>query len=392
MASKTLLILDDQVSVAELVADVAEGCDVKPEITNTFEHFQKKLAAYSPDFIILDLVMPGVDGVEVLRFLSQKKCQADIILMSGCDQKVLNTARTLGRGQGLSIIGTLQKPINIDDLEGFFTQEKDVEPTLTAEDLTLAISRKEIVPFYQPKIDIRDPGLMGVKGVEALARWHHPTRGLLHPDVIIPLAEEHNLMHALTRTMIDEVLQDMAQWQGVGLDMLVAINIAPTILTDLHLPDRFAEKTALCKIPNNRIILEITEDAAMEDRQRISDILTRFRLKGFQLSLDDFGTGYSSLTDLYRMPFTEIKIDRSFVMDIMNSDEARTINRSIVDLGHNLNLSVCAEGAETQAAVDYLRKIGCDTVQGFFFAKPLPRDEIIKFIESFEGRNITNAA
>ena len=172
--------------------------------------------------------------------------------------------------------------------------------------------------------------------------------------------------------------------KGQSID--VAVNLSAMTLADPAAPDILAEKIAGHAVDSSQIVFEITESAAMDEHAAATASLTRFRLKGFKLSMDDFGTGYSSMVQLYRMPFSELKIDQSFIFDLSKNEEARTIIRSIVDLAHNLNLTVCAEGIETPDVLEFLREIGCDQAQGYLISKPLPQEELALFLD---GSNIS---
>ena len=226
-------------------------------------------------------------------------------------------------------------------------------------------------------------GSREVSSLESLVRWDRPGHGLVPPDEFIPLAEQTGLIESLTDYVLHAALKQIAQWRENGSSVAVAVNLAPQLLSDLDLPDRLSDLLAEYGVDGSALIVEVTESAAMTDAARTMDILTRLRLKGIELSMDDFGTGYSSLVELYRMPFSEMKIDKSFVIDVNRDKEAEVIVRSIVDLGHNLGLKVCAEGVETEEAMSFLRSIKCDLAQGYFLSKPLPPSDMMALIETW---------
>ena len=188
------------------------------------------------------------------------------------------------------------------------------------------------------------------------------------------------MIEPLTQSVFRQVIEALAQWKARGVRLNVAVNISPSTLADLDLPDRLAEKAYAVGVSPDQMILEITENSAVTEDPHFMDVLSRFRLKGFGLSLDDFGTGFSSLIQIYRMPFTELKIDRSFVSEMDQNEEAFTIVRSIVDLGHNLGMKVCAEGVETRASANTLMTLGCDYAQGFYFSRPVALPDIMRRI------------
>jgi EAL domain-containing protein (putative c-di-GMP-specific phosphodiesterase class I) len=166
----------------------------------------------------------------------------------------------------------------------------------------------------------------------------------------------------------------------MGLQLKCAVNVPPSLVTDLDFPDRVADLLARYGVPSKQLALELTETATMQDPTRTMDVLTRLRVKQIGLSLDDFGTGYSSLTRLYQMPFDELKIDKSLVMSVPRSREANTMVGSLIELGHNLGLKICAEGVESRAALDLLEILGCDRCQGFYLSRALPANEIASFV------------
>src|SRR6185312_15054251 len=206
-----------------------------------------------------------------------------------------------------------------------------------------------------------------------LVRWQHPEFGLLPPDRFLPLIEETGNMDLLTVRVIEAALAWFARLADGNAQQL-AINISGGSLTDVDFTDLLQERCALFNIDPTRIILELTETSAPQRTAELLDILTRVRLKGFHLSIDDFGTGYSSLVQLAQLPFSEIKIDRSFVRELHASDEARKIVAITIALGKQLQLTTVAEGVEDEAQARVLAELQCDQAQGYFFAKPMDAD------------------
>ena len=184
------------------------------------------------------------------------------------------------------------------------------------------------------------------------------------------MAEEIDLIQSLTETIYQNVVKLLGKWNRLGYHLTAAINISPRLMGNLDLPDLLVETAISEGVATEQIIVELTESATMADADHIMEVLTRFRLKGFGLSIDDFGTGYSSLIQLYRMPFTEMKVDKSFVDDMKSSEEAQTIIRSIVNLGHNLGMKICAEGVEDLPVGMALAELTCDYAQGYYYSRP----------------------
>jgi EAL domain-containing protein (putative c-di-GMP-specific phosphodiesterase class I) len=262
------------------------------------------------------------------------------------------------------------------------TTVADPPPGPTVAELSEAIAAGRIDLAYQPQIECSTGRLAGI---EALARWHHPTLGHLPPIRFIPLAEQHGLMDELTFAVVRKALQwflgDFAA-SAVRLPALpsLSVNISPSALRDLQFVEQLSDYCRGSGIEPARLIFELTETSAMEDPVASLDILTRLRMKGFQLSIDDFGTGFSSMLQLVRLPFSEIKIDKSFVMTATASCESQAVVRSVIELGHSLELRVVAEGVEDNATLRLLHDLGCDVAQGFFVGRPVPGNELLAWL------------
>jgi EAL domain-containing protein (putative c-di-GMP-specific phosphodiesterase class I) len=287
------------------------------------------------------------------------------------DQRVLSTAEQIGRSQGLSMLGALQKPILLNDLEATLRRCLRGDTPITPVALAAALDKREILVHYQPKATRVAPNKWLVEGVEALARWQHPTLGFISPARFIPLAEKNGLIRRLTEQVLEMSLAQCRTWDAAGLQLSVAVNLSPQLLNDLSFPDQVARMAAQVGADARRVIFEVTESAAMFDPSTTMDVLTRMRVKNFGLSIDDFGTGYSSLKQLYLMPFSELKIDTSFVRDVFAHEDARTMVETMILLAHKLRLTACAEGVESQEVLDFLDSVGCDRAQGYFIGRPM---------------------
>jgi EAL domain-containing protein (putative c-di-GMP-specific phosphodiesterase class I) len=377
-----MLILDDDAAVGQTIEWIAESLGLEAEFVTHAEQFFDKLLENPPDFITIDLVMPDLDGVEIMRVLVERGCAAQIIISSGMGTRVLDAAQRSASAHGLSIAGVISKPIRKEALWMLIGGggERDQQATqpeespdgdgvaITKADLEGALDRWEFELAYQPKIECRS----GVPaGFEALVRWRHPERGLIMPSQFIPFAEEVGLIDVLTAGIVDHSLAWFSQAFPQS-KLVLALNISAKSLVDLHLADNLSEVCGRFMIATERVVLELTETSAMVDPILSLDLITRLRMKGFQLSIDDFGTGFSSMVQLVRLPFSEIKVDRSFVMNAQQSRESRTVIKSIVDLGHSLGLLVVAEGVEDLDTFKYLNSLGCDLAQGYFIARPMP--------------------
>ncbi|MBD9468192.1 EAL domain-containing protein [Pseudoxanthomonas sp. PXM01] len=241
-------------------------------------------------------------------------------------------------------------------------------------DLRQAIRGGQLELKFQPKLDAASAR---VQHVEALVRWRHPTLGMVAPDEFIPLAERSGFIHELTRFVLDQALSCNAAWRSDGMDLGLAVNLSAMDLLDADLPDYIEQRLALHGVPAARVILEVTESALMQDIEYALRMLHRLKGCGVRLAIDDFGTGYSSLAQLKRMPVDELKIDKSFVMQLEEGSDDAVIVRSTIELGHNMGLSVIAEGVENDHALALLRRYRCDMVQGYLFSAPLGSADLI---------------
>jgi EAL domain-containing protein (putative c-di-GMP-specific phosphodiesterase class I) len=244
-------------------------------------------------------------------------------------------------------------------------------------DLRHATERNELSLHYQPKIDVRT---QRVVGVEALLRWQHPRHGMVPPDTFIAQAEQTGIIKPLTDWILNEALCQCAEWNAAGMPLSVAVNLSARVLQDPQLPRQVAAMLERHAVGADQLELEITETAIMSDPVRATQVLTELDAMGVHLSIDDFGTGYTSLAQLKRLPVDEVKIDRSFVLNMLRDANDAMIVQSIVDLAHNMNRSVVAEGVESKKILDALADLGCDIAQGYYFSKPIPASALRQWL------------
>jgi diguanylate cyclase (GGDEF)-like protein len=235
------------------------------------------------------------------------------------------------------------------------------------------LERGEFILHYQPKIDLRSKR---ITGIEALLRWNHPEHGLLPPLRFIPPIEQTALVGPVTLYVIAEALRQMSCWRELGLRLGISVNLSARNLVDPELPAQIERLLEEHAIPADQLTVEVTESATLTDPERAVRVLSALRAGGVAVSIDDFGTGNASIEYLTRLPANEIKIDKSFITDISDDKRAEAIVRSTIDLARNLKLRVVAEGIETEAVLDHLAALGCDTGQGYVISRPLPADQL----------------
>jgi diguanylate cyclase (GGDEF)-like protein len=257
--------------------------------------------------------------------------------------------------------------------------DQNVERLSLLSELRLAVERDELVLYYQPKVATAPDS---VHHVEALVRWIHPTRGFVPPFEFIPFAEQTGYIKAITLWVMNAAIRQCGQWLRQGLEVNVSLNISARDLLNPELPALFAGMLERHGCPARLITLEITESAVLDDPLRALANLQVLRETGCVLSIDDYGTGYSSLSYLRQMPVSEMKIDRSFVMHLLDNPNDEIIVRSTIELAHNMGLKVTAEGVETEAVLERLRALGCDLAQGYLISKPLPAAALEEWFRS----------
>ena len=337
------------------------------------------------DLLISDLNMPGMDGIEFLRRVAESDYRGDLILSSGVEERLLQTAAEFARAKGLNLRGTLKKPVTRDALLQLLTSPCVQATTasglcslVSPGDILEGIHGDEFEVHFQPKVDAAS---LSAVGVEALARWQRAGKAV-PPDLFIAVAEQHGLIGQLSEVLITKALIGGARLEEAGFPLSVSVNVSANWLSDVRLPEFILASIQAAGFKAEHLILEITETGLMADMATALDVMSRLRLKGFKLSIDDFGMGYSSLDQLQRFPFSELKLDRSFVQGAAEKPAARAILASTLEMASKLKLTTVAEGVETQSDLDLVRGLGCDLVQGWFVARAMPLDQLIEWLRA----------
>jgi EAL domain-containing protein (putative c-di-GMP-specific phosphodiesterase class I) len=371
--SSHLLAIDDEPAFLAIISRTAESSGFAVDATTNPAVFKTLISTTTPTIVLLDLQMPDCDGIELLRFLAEAGCRAKIVLMSGIDTRVLSLARGMGEELGLDMGDSLQKPVRPAELRQVLAlfHGKTFQPDREA--LRQALENDRLELHYQPLVELREGRTVGF---EALARWNHPDFGMIMPDRFIALAERDGLINRVTERVVGLAVERLGVWRKEGFEPFVSVNVSATNIIDSKLPDQLAQLCARHDVPPSQLCLELTETAAMGNPALMLEVLTRLRLKGFKLAIDDFGTGYSSLLQLHRLPFSELKIDQSFVLKMGHSAEAELIVGAIVNLAHSLHLQLIAEGIETEDVLKRLIGFGCESGQGYYFSRPMPADRV----------------
>jgi len=390
MIATKIYLLDDDSGILSLLNNMVESIGLEAQcFLNGQTFFEQVTQLEQGALLVLDLNMPGMDGIEVMRRLAKITNPPALLLISGHDVGVLHAAEKLGRVHQLNIIASLNKPLRLSvfqqTVQNFCEgnkREVETSPMLEKElvivdELRAALKHEQMVLFYQPQINIKTGECASC---EALIRWKHPSRGLVFPDEFIQIVEAYGGMELLTNWVIARAVKDALKWQQEGHAIPISINVSADNIRSLALPEQVSELLKDSKLKPSMITLEVTEGALMGELVTSLDILTRLRLKGVGLSIDDFGTGYSSLALLHKIPFSELKVDQSFVMAMLKDQEACAIVKTCIMLGHELGIKVVAEGVESQAHLKLLADLGCDIAQGYYFSRPVSEPDFIEWL------------
>lgn len=392
-----ILIVDDETFVLNLSQKILRklGYDSLTTASNGSEALEILNAANQTiSLIICDLNMPEMDGVEFMRHAANARFEGGMILLSGEDERMLQTALDLAKAQNLNVLGAIPKPLRPDllqpMLEAFkpsrsekrqFTPQASLSPDELRAGLQ-SIDDTGLLLVFQPKVHVNTGK---VSAVETLARWQHPERGILGPGAFIPLAEESGMINQLTEMIFRKAARQTADWLIDGLEIKTAVNFSVNSFTDADFPGFILNTVEEAGISPSTMTLEITETQVMDSVLDCMEAMMRMRMKRFGLSIDDFGTGNSSMAQLKTIPFTELKIDRAFVNNAANNKSARAILEASVSLAKSLEMETVAEGAETREDWDLVESLGIDFVQGYYCAKPMPNEEFLSFLEKWTG-------
>lgn len=382
MAANRLLILDDDPRLLHLL--VAAGQRSRYEVTpaETIGAFREALESAEPSLIVVDIQTQGGLGSDLLLYLQRRGCGVPIIVVGGADSHALGAVRQAQTLSGLTILGTLVKPFPPGALTALLEIRREPDLDEWAAAIREAIEERQLGVQFLPIVEVVGGRVVGF---EALARWFHPRRGLISPDRFIPLAEASGLMEPLTDYVLARSIENCAQWAAAGFDLSVAVNVSAPSLVSGQIVGEIGRLLTEHQVPANRLIVEVAESAAMRQPELTSDILAQLQERGVKLALDDFGTGYTSLRVLSQIPFDELKIDRAFVANVLESRQSQTIVKAIAALGKSLGLTLVAEGVENLATWRWLRELGIERCQGFTIARPMPSDRVLDWLRGYRS-------
>ena len=394
----TLLVVDDSiVQRTQAVALCRElGVQMIYEAASGAEALELLgLLVLPPDLMIVDLEMPVMDGIELITAMHERQLLIPLIVASSRELVLIEAVETMARNLGMPMLAGLRKPLRTDTLGAALAEwtvaqrglprvsRAGLQAAFETAELAHAIASDRIEVHFQPKVDM----LTGiVRGVEALARWRHPDLGFVPPDVFIGVAEREGLIQGLTTSVMSRAFGQAARWNSHGLRLSMAVNLSPRLLESSALVQQIVDLVSRHGLLPDQVMLELTESSVVDCMGVALGVLARLRLKGLGLSIDDYGTGFSSMQQLARIPFNELKIDRSFVHDACRRPNLRVILQSALDMARQLGLSSVAEGIETMEDWKLLQSCGCNVGQGFLIARPMPAGDLPGWLRSHQAR------
>lgn len=380
-----VLVIDDDEAVCELIVTVAESAGFEATSASTPDAIEAAIEGEF-DVVVLDLTLGLVDGIEVMSVLGSRHRGLPIILVSGADQSLLESAGRIAELHKLRVIGTFSKPFSLDVLRAAMQDWSEVSGTIDPTGPKVVVHSDQLLDLeflhlaYQPKVYTSSGDICGV---EALVRWSHPEHGSVSPAVLVAIMEKEERTGELLAKVMLMAGRDRLQYDYLSTIPEVSLNVSVLDLDDEELPRR-AMRSLGQSAPPSTWTFEITETAPITDVAPSLAILTRLRLAGFRLAVDDFGTGTSNIERLLVAPFTELKIDRTLVHRIRSaSSEPDPLVRTSVEVGHSLNLSVIAEGVETADQWRTVRDLGCDSAQGYLIAPPTHPSQLRNAMEQW---------
>lgn len=378
LLARRVLIVDDDIFQQRTITRRLDALGYASDCASDVAAAAARLAEIEYDAVLLDLSLGEADGISLLQAVRDSRSDPAVIIVSGLEDRVRSASFRLAEALGMRVGGSLRKPVTQEDLRRLLDRlparvatarsADRKRPVISALALERAVNHGEIAVRYQPKVSLRHGHVVGF---EALARWPSDALEAVSPDVFIPLAEKNNLIIPLTFHVLAEALATCRRWRARHPGCSVAVNISPLVLADPNLPDEIERLLRDAGLGAGALVAEITESTVIQHPLIAAEVLTRLRIKGISLSIDDFGTGHSSLLSLLKLPFSELKIDKSFVAQCDVDPDAWKITRATISMARELGLMVVAEGVERPVIADMLRQAGCDVGQGWLFARAM---------------------
>ncbi|MEM8649675.1 MAG: EAL domain-containing response regulator [Pseudomonadota bacterium] len=390
----TILLVDDDPTQIAILSAYFSGqqlaCTIRSATDPAVALEILKAEFENIDLIVSDLQMPNMDGIEFLRHLKNMAYENKLAILSGVGSGILEHAGRLAKMHNLQLIGKLAKPLNKTSMDTVFLAHKDTasevaddfqEVVITQSDFSFALQSGEIKPYYQPKVDV----VTGkIKGAESLARWERYDGNFVAPSCFVEFAEDNGRIEELTINLFSQVLRDAKTFLASDPSLSFAVNLSPQMLRNVSLPDRLYGMMNSAGLSSENISFEITENSILNQDAVTLEVLSRLRIQGFHVAIDDFGTGSSNIQTLRDFPFSELKIDRSFVSTAYDNEfSAQTVSVA-VKFAQEMGMRTVAEGVEHIRDWELISEYGIDEAQGFLISKAVPPLTLIKFINDYD--------
>jgi EAL domain-containing protein (putative c-di-GMP-specific phosphodiesterase class I) len=383
--AKTALVVEDHNFQRRTLARMLRsfGFENVLEASDGLEALQVLREFGKIDILLCDLDMDEMDGMELIRNIAHSDSVGSIIIISAHEPALLDAAARMTRAYGLNLLGIVEKPLTISILNNLLGKNGErVAPILPTRHFELdeildGIQLKEFESFFQPKLYLSTGH---VAGAEALVRWRHPKHGIIGPIEFIPALERAGRIDELTFAVLEQASLACQRWHQLSPGLTVSVNLSLRSLSDPDLAEQILSVSRAAELEPQYMILEITETAAVENVAATLENFVRLRMRGFGLSIDDYGTGFASLQQLQLAPFTELKIDKSFVNGCAEQSSSRAIVESSIQMAKRLGFQSVGEGVETQADLNILKDAGCDMAQGYLIARPMVHEKFMDFI------------
>ena len=367
-----IVVIDDDIEIRSLTSVLLEKKGHRVEPFPSLGEASLHLASAKVELVILDLKLGRRDALEGLQYLQRIKLTAPVLIISSCDARTASSVIKVGQASDLNMVGFLPKPLKLTDLTNWVAHLDRVNSPVSHDALNAGLANDDFFLMYQPKIDLASA--MPVS-VEALLRWRHPDLGIVPPDQFIRFAETNGHIAPITWKVMEMAMAQLARWQKIGINVTMAINMSAVLFSRTDLCEITSQLLAQYRFDHSLLMLELTETAKVDNLTLGLETMTRLRIMGVGLSLDDFGTGHASFTQLYQIPFSELKVDRMFVGKIHQDPNAHAIVRNIINLGQSLGMRVVAEGIENEQQQQMLIEMGCHQGQGYFIGKPMTAED-----------------
>jgi len=337
------------------------------------------------DVVVTDLNMPGMDGIEFIRHVGELGVPVSLILASEQDRALVASVGTMARSYGVDVLDSIEKPVTAKKLatalerfhRGVGVAERATAPDYPTGDIVHSLARDEFEPYFQAKVEVATGK---VRGAEALARWRHAEHGIVLPMAFIQKLEAAGHIDQLTMSMLAKACTACREWHAAGFDLNVAVNVSLASLADTTFADRVVSLVGRHEIDPRLVMLEITETTAASHLGKVLENLSRLRMRGFGLAIDDYGTGYSSMQQLVRIPFTELKIDQTFVRNAPANPSSRAMLEASLEMAGKLDIVAVAEGVESRTELRLLNELGCPLAQGYYIARPMAADDFLRWL------------